>query len=88
MSLQDTIDMNRSELVGTLQELTYVLNPKVQANYALQDLSYQAKKVYFQAMTTLDEARDGDLDAKRKVAAAAGIAVGVVGLLALRRKRK
>ena len=58
------------------------------ASYLLAQAKYQAEVAAYNALTTLDEARDGDEDARMKVAKAAAIGAAVVGICILRRSMK
>lgn len=87
-NLQAKVDANQQAFVNTLQTITYELQPKRQLRYALEDLKYQATKLAYAAMDTVDEAREGDPDARQKVLEVGGAVVGVLLLLTIRRKIK
>ncbi len=86
--METAINSSRDALIQSLQELTGTLNPKVQAEYLKQDAVYQAKKTYYDAMTVIDRAKEGDPEARKTLAIAAGATAGAVVLLALGLKIK
>lgn len=87
--LQKQIDASRAKLTAALQELSHVVKPSTQAGFVAEDLKYQAQDAQYKVMNTIDEARDGDADAIKKLLIAAGVVVGTVAaLVAIRALRK
>lgn len=75
-------------LSATLQQLSVEAQPRTQLGYVVEDLKYRAEKVTYEVLTTIDEAREGDPQARQEVVKAAAIGVAVVALCLLRRKLK
>ena len=79
---------SQQAFIETLQELTYELQPEVQLNHFADKARYEATKVLYSALDTLDAAREGDPDARQKVLQVVGGAVSVLCLLRFRRRHK
>lgn len=86
--LQNKATSSNEKLSETLQQLLYEVQPQTQLDYLLAQAKYQAEVAAYNALTTLDEARDGDEDARMKVAKAAAIGAAVVGICILRHSMK
>lgn len=84
--LEKKIAASQASFTKNLQKLTYELQPRVQLDYALEEGKYQARKVSNAALDRIDDAKDGDLEARQQLLKVLGIAVGVVALCVLRRK--
>ena len=79
---------SQQAFIGTLQELTYELQPDVQLNHFADKARYEATKVLYSALDTLDAARAGDPDARQRVLQVVGGTVSVLFLLRFRRRHK
>ena len=79
---------SNEKLAATLQQLAYQVQPRTQVDYAIDNLTYQVEKARYSLLKTLDEARAGDREARRKVLKGAVVGVTVVGLLVLRGRMK
>ncbi len=86
--LEQKAAASNEELAATLQELVYQVQPRTQLDHLLADLKYRAEQVSYEVMTTIDDARDGDEEARAKLIKAAAIGVGTVGALLVLRKLK
>lgn len=86
--LRAQIDSSRQRLAESLAELTNAVQPRVQAGYLADDLKYKAKETTYNVATTVDDARDGDSEALKKILISAAVAVGAVVFLVARRKIK
>ena len=84
--LENEARQANKDMSDKLSKLLYEVQPKTQVNYLKEDLIYRAKMLQYQCMTVVDEARDGDPDARQKLMKVAGVGAGVVALLCLRRK--
>ncbi len=87
-SLEEQARVSNAALSDTLQQLFYEVQPKTQLNYLLEDAKYKVEEVKYNVLTTLDEAKDGDAQARSKVLKAAAIGTGVVALMILKRRLK
>lgn len=87
-ALESTASASGQALSEAIQQLVYQVQPRTQANILAQDVKYRAEKLNYEAMNTIDDARDGDPDARKKLMTAAAVAVGVLALCMLRRKLK
>lgn len=85
-TLENEARTANKDLSEKLSTLLYEVQPKAQVDYLKDDLIYRAKMLQYQCMTTVDEARDGDPDARQKLLKVAGVGAGVVALLCLRRR--
>ena len=74
------------DLSDKLSTLLYEVQPKTQVGYLKDDLIYRAKMLQYECMNIVDDARDGDPDARQKLLKVAGVGAGVVALLCLRRQ--
>lgn len=83
--LRTQIETSRQNLSDSLAALTYELQPKVQVGYVADDLKYKAKETSYKIATTVDEAREGNREAMKKILVSAGVIAGVVGLCVLKR---
>ncbi len=86
--LRAQIEESRQKLSESLAQLTYEMQPKVQASYVAEGLKYRAKEAQYNVANTVDDAREGDPEAVRKVLISAGVAAGVFVLGVIRHKIK
>lgn len=86
--LRSQIQESRDNLSASLAQLTHVLQPKVQASYVADDIKFKAKEATYNVQNTVDDAREGDPEAVKKIAVSAGIALGALALGIVRRKIK
>ncbi|WRS30666.1 hypothetical protein U6G28_02970 [Actinomycetaceae bacterium MB13-C1-2] len=86
--LRAQIDSSRQKLAESLALLTNTVQPKVQASYLADDLKYKAKETTYNFATTVDDARDGDSQAMKKLLITGAVALGTIVLLVVRRKAK
>lgn len=86
--LATTISQSRNALMQTLHELQSQAQPKTQAVYLKDNLVHKAQKAEVAVLNTIDEAREGDKEAIKKILIAVGSGVGVVALAILRHKLK
>lgn len=83
--LEEKAQQANRDMSDKLSKLLYEVQPKTQVGYLKDDLLYRLQMLQYQCMTTVDEARNGDPDARQKLLKAAGVGAGVLGLLCLRR---
>ncbi len=84
--LEEKARASNQALSDKLSTLMYEVQPKTQAGYLKEDLLYRVKLLQYECMRTIDQAREGDAEAREKLLKVAGVAVGVIGVLCLRRK--
>lgn len=84
--LEDEARKANRAMSDKLSKLLYEVQPKTQVDYLKEDLIYRVKMLQYQCMSVVDEARDGDPDARQKLMKVAGVGAGVVALLCLRRR--
>lgn len=84
--LEQQARASNEALSEKLSSLMYEVQPKTQVGYLKEELIYRAKLLQFECMQTIDRAREGDPAARETLLKVAGVAVGVVGVLCLRRK--
>ncbi len=84
--LRAQIDASRDKFMKTLESLVHEVQPQTQIAHLNEDAKYVAEETKYKVQTTLDNAREGDPEAIKKVAIAVAVGVGVVGLLVLRHK--
>ncbi len=84
--LRAQIDASRDRFMKTLESLVHEVQPQTQVAHLSDDVKFAAEETKFKVQTTLDDAREGDPDAVKKVLIAAAVGVGIVGLLVLRHK--
>ena len=86
--LQDKASSSNERLSETLQQLVHEIQPQTQLDYLLAQVKYRAEEAIYVALTTVDEARDGDSGARMKVVKAAGVGAAVLAVCILRRSMK
>ncbi len=86
--LRAQIDSSRQKLAESLALLTNTVQPRVQAGYLADDLKYKAKETTYNIATTVDDAKEGDSQAMKKLLIAGAVAIGTVVLLVIRHKTK
>lgn len=86
--LRQQIESSRANLVESLATLTHVVQPRVQVGYVAEDLKYRAEEAKYDVLTTVDEARDGNREAIKKLAVAAGVFAASIGVMMLRKAVK
>lgn len=86
--LREQIKASRDSLMATLSELQEQAQPRTQAVYLKDNLIHKAQEAGIEALNTVDDARDGDPEARKKVLIAAGVTAGLIALRIIRRKIK
>lgn len=86
--LTAAISQSRDALMQTLQELQAQAQPSTQAMYLKDNLVHKAQEAQVAALNTIDEAREGDREALKKVLIAVGSGIGVIAFVVLRHKLK
>ncbi len=84
-NLEKQANASSEKLSETLQALVSEAQPKTQAQYLLADAKYRAQEALYVTQTTIDAAREGDPEARKKVIKAAAIGAAVIGVCILRR---
>ena len=79
---------SNEKLAATLQQLAYQVQPRTQVDHLIDNLVYQADKVRYAVVSTIDKAREGDPEARMRVLKGVAVGAAAVGLLVLRRKLK
>ncbi len=86
--LRRIIASSRDSLTANLEELKTEIQPKTQLGYAKEDLKFRAETAQVAALNTIDEAREGNREAIKKIAILAASVVGTVALLVINSKIK
>lgn len=86
--LNAQVASSREALLGTLEELTYELQPKVQAQHFVEDAKYRATQAAYDVADTAQKAKEGNPEARKKILKAAGAVAGALLVLRLRSKMK
>ena len=86
--LRAKIDSSREKFMETLESLVHEVQPQTQVSHLIEDVKYAAEETKYKVQSTLDEAREGDPGAIKKVLIAAAAGAGALALLSLRHKRR
>lgn len=79
---------SQQALMGTLEELQRELQPEVQVGYAAERAKYEATKVWYRVLDTVDAARAGDPAARQLILQVVGGVAAVLALAKFRKARK
>lgn len=94
-SLEETVadleakaNVSNEKLSDTLQQLVYQVQPQTKLDQLKAEAKYKAEEARYAAVTTIDQAREGDRGAQIRLLKAVGIGVAAIGLLVLKGKLK